>query len=599
MKKIIYTAIALCIASSGFSQEIDPESFKEKNSKEVIEGFSEIIALLSFFENFAPDSDRWNPEKDKEKFSAPYTIFSEKEVQQKFNEAFNAKLSINQQITVKKSRLGLEDYFSSSKFDIGDTKVEVIPETVYYYDGTKEVLKDAEPLDLHFTDDWHERKRIDSIRCKYRCKYVSKVDTVSINLKKPTIFYEGKEIHLEKLENNYALYTYNDSLDIFHTEGLNKTRKVLDDYHSSGGKGTPEESQNWFDNLGKEINILLPEMQKDSLMTKEAFQEKYAKKIEQLFDVPSDQPQFRQIWFYGNVKALRLYFTKETKEIEAYKTIHREDNANFFIDYDDENTYWLDNDGKIIDTKAGDYTQINDYFYEDNKFYYYLNPKTRQLQKITTYYAIAGINEDYVSAQVDEDSPMIILDKNNQPVFNTDFESIKVDDNVTRAYTKTDVLIIPKDGTPKWLRNIDSLAEFENGYAVLEQNHLYGFIDENANIVIPAEYEAVEEFSDFSDLTPVDELFAVSKNGLFGFVDKNNHVVIPFQYKEVEPFSYGVTLVKNKEGRRALINYKNQIIVPFKEVSATSTSSNFGKRQYGLNGESYNYLGERLKDDEE
>jgi hypothetical protein len=49
-----------------------------------------------------------------------------------------------------------------------------------------------------------------------------------------------------------------------------------------------------------------------------------------------------------------------------------------------------------------------------------------------------------------------------------------------------------------------------------------GYLDKNGNMVIPPQYDIVEDFSE--------GLAAVKKNGKYGFINRNNETIVPFEY---------------------------------------------------------------------
>ena len=86
-----------------------------------------------------------------------------------------------------------------------------------------------------------------------------------------------------------------------------------------------------------------------------------------------------------------------------------------------------------------------------------------------------------------------------------------------------------------------------------EENGLVGFTDENGNIVIPAQFLAVEEFS---------EGFApVLLNYKWGYIDPTGKVVIAPQFEEAWRFGEGRAVV-NVDGKYGYIDTTGKFVVP-------------------------------------
>ena len=86
---------------------------------------------------------------------------------------------------------------------------------------------------------------------------------------------------------------------------------------------------------------------------------------------------------------------------------------------------------------------------------------------------------------------------------------------------------------------------FSDGLAVVQKidadnNYLWGAIDCSGNVIIPFEYEALDNFSEgFSK---------IEKDFKYGFINKSNQVIIPFNYDDAREFHEGLAVVKKGEG---------------------------------------------------
>ncbi|BAT53659.1 hypothetical protein NOS3756_26200 [Nostoc sp. NIES-3756] len=96
----------------------------------------------------------------------------------------------------------------------------------------------------------------------------------------------------------------------------------------------------------------------------------------------------------------------------------------------------------------------------------------------------------------------------------------------------------------------DYAGEFSEGYAPVQVNKKWGFINLQGQIAIPPEY-------DETSLSFSEGLAGVKLNGQWGFINQSNELVIPYQYDNGEKFSGGVANVEvnglwgviNREGK--------------------------------------------------
>lgn len=109
-------------------------------------------------------------------------------------------------------------------------------------------------------------------------------------------------------------------------------------------------------------------------------------------------------------------------------------------------------------------------------------------------------------------------------------------------------------------------GHFSDGLVYVLLNYSkYGYMGLTGELIIPADYEKAEQFS---------EGMAVVAKGSYpdykyGFIDKEGKVVIPLEYDGASDFSDGLAWVK-KENKWGLINKEGQIIIPFGKFEPSS-----------------------------
>lgn len=88
---------------------------------------------------------------------------------------------------------------------------------------------------------------------------------------------------------------------------------------------------------------------------------------------------------------------------------------------------------------------------------------------------------------------------------------------------------------------------FNNGWAAVEKNEKWGFIDINGKELIKLQFEDVRNFSD--------NLAGVKMKGKWGFISSSGELIIDYKYKEINNFKFGTAIVKDDSGW-ILINKK-------------------------------------------
>jgi len=92
---------------------------------------------------------------------------------------------------------------------------------------------------------------------------------------------------------------------------------------------------------------------------------------------------------------------------------------------------------------------------------------------------------------------------------------------------------------------------------IVQKNGLLGTIDSRNKIVIPIKYEAISGFCE----TNIKGHY-VSRNGKTGIIDNNGNIIIPTEYDLLYYYSK-VTIKVKRNGKYGVINSRNEIIIPF------------------------------------
>lgn len=511
-------------------------------------------------------------------------------------EAKSVKLYLLQELNDTSSSVRIEDTWHEIKQESENYTVTFIPRKIFFYDGTV-LTSDLESLKTGFSfmEQWPFRKRIDSIAYEMQVSYITAFDQATISPSSPEASLEGKKVILKKLDKNQAELMHHTDLDIFRIEGLNTQGQALSQ-KASWYSAYRDSDQEQLLALTGPLRKLIGQAERDTLIPTEKFRDKYAAKMEALLSTIPEATDtlYRKLQFEGMVKALRLYTVKDRHIRSADIMIRPQSWPDVHLAARDTVSVLTGNDGDTLLETDKALIQINGYYYEDQQYYYHFNPGSKKLEKLL-YYSVSGLTDLYVAAREDEHSDYILLDKANKP--SGTFRKIEQNEGVITAWRENSILIITPGGEQQWLKDIDGIGEFSNGYAIISKDGRYGFADKNGDMIIPAIYDGAEEFDDMTNYTEQDRLFAVQKGEKWGFVNSRNETVIPFEYESAETFSYGIALVK-KDGNLGLITVTNKIVAPFKGGASYGLSTNFGKRSYSLGSGRYNYLGKKEPDED-
>ena len=102
----------------------------------------------------------------------------------------------------------------------------------------------------------------------------------------------------------------------------------------------------------------------------------------------------------------------------------------------------------------------------------------------------------------------------------------------------------------------DEASSFSEGYAGVSLNGSSGFIDDEGNEMIALNFGRIHDFHE--------GLAAVSQNDKWGCVNKRGDEVIPQVYETVDDFYEGLARIENDDFKFGFINKKGEIVVPYK-----------------------------------
>lgn len=118
-----------------------------------------------------------------------------------------------------------------------------------------------------------------------------------------------------------------------------------------------------------------------------------------------------------------------------------------------------------------------------------------------------------------------------------------------------------------------------------QQKNLFGFMDMNGTIIIPAIYESLNFFKE--------DLALASKDGKYGYIDRNNKIVLPFIFTSGSDFEKSRAMVE-KNGLFGYVDRTGKEIFPikYKDLGSESNGLIYARKDsmYGYYSRSHRLL---------
>lgn len=155
-----------------------------------------------------------------------------------------------------------------------------------------------------------------------------------------------------------------------------------------------------------------------------------------------------------------------------------------------------------------------------------------------------------------KDGKWSILSENLKPITEDVYTDVAVNSfgqvfygNYAIVKDEKGYFLIDEKGKAQYESRFVGAKGLEGGfYAVMNENNLWGFADERADLVI--DYQYVDAYS-FSG-----SLAAVQYGGEWGYINRYNTMIIEPQYQAVYPFVADTSIVRNGQGRFEILTLK-------------------------------------------
>ncbi len=587
---------------NNFIAELDDKSIDEIK-EEINNNIKSFENFAKFFEGYGFSNKIEKIGKEDEKFETAFEIDTTNidKLLRQFNH-IKFEQSFSEYTTELEFGFKENEYQRLMKLGAGIAQ-RFIPKKIYYSNGSvrADSISNYE-VSFSFEEEWGQTIPIDSVEVNYELHYSANYDEITISLDNPIVNYDGGKIELVKAKDNYAYLIISDTINgISEIQGLNKDGKVLGESGHSSSNQSPEKTEKGIKELLGYLKKTQKKLNNNAFKTTEEFQNYLRKNLPKLdYFNDKDDLYHKEIYFYGNVKEIKLYFAKNPK---IRQTQFRAINTSVFGNYIqmpvEDGVVFLNQEGKEqFKIEGEEFNSLNSRFYEDDNFYYHLNTEKKLLDTLLVYHIEAFSNGLVGMLFEQEYDKYRLFDLENKQVTTNTFDILKEEEGLLfgekSGRIDEELYIIDSLGQGHLLKDVSEIGDSHEGLIVVEnKNSKSGFMNSKGEIVIPMIYYDVAEFSD--GLSKVKK----TSGDNYGFIDKTGKVILPFIYESAYDFVKGVTAVRLEEGGYKLIDTTGKVLVEVKS-SSIGISTNFEERAYSFgNGEKYDTYGVLVEDDDE
>ncbi len=569
-----------------------------KNLEEINEEITELYGVLKSYDNFYNKVLSSNKikhiEKEDEQFEPVFktdTIIINKALNQFKNVIFtqrfynyHSKLMFGFKNDSDKKVIRLSDKISQ-KF---------IPQKIYYKNGTIQTnsISDCE-IEFEFDGKWKNTSPIDSIDIMYTIKYTSDYDEITLSKDIPQVKYKGGVISLEEITGNYVYIIESDTIRTpIKIQAYNADGKSLYSNGYSNSDIKPGKQEGVLKEMIAYLEKTKKELNNNKFATVEEYKNHIRKDIGDLeYFKDTDGLFHRELYFKGTIETVKLFFSKEKREQKVHFTAK---NKTKFKDLNmmpiDSGMAFLNIKGeKLFTVKGSEYESITNRYFEDDDYYYHLNLKEKRMDTLLVYDITACDNGLVKILKNQEEDDYVLYSEEYKKVNDHQYEYIVDNEGVLFGNRNDDFYFINKNGKETLLKNVDRIKESTEGMTIiLNEDSMYGFVNEKGEVTVPMIYDEVDNFSD--------GLANVKKpdSDLEGYINKKGKIVLPFIYEYADEFINGVACVKYNETYK-LIDRNGNVKV---ETNSTGVSINGSgnDRTYTFSESEYNAFGELVEE---
>ncbi|WP_177192313.1 WG repeat-containing protein [Chitinophaga arvensicola] len=591
-----------------FVKEFDGKTLEEargilQNESDKVEGF------LGFMKNFKEEKPKhFKPEE--EEVGTPYVQKTAAELEDRYTALLGGKMGFQQEIKHPNSVIVVDgDFRNSSEFADVDFP-DFTTTKIFFHDGSS--------LEKSYAVDGNSAipspKIIDSVKADAEYSYPTKVEKLTLDKQNDKVTFKGASIRIDKMgDNRVRILMGNKAMhDYLHVEALNKDGKPLDYSSKNSGVNNPDDMNRLLVDFSKTLKSLITRIDKGSFKDVAALQAAIKKEMPDgsPFD-EGGQDGYVEGFFKGNVVKVNVYLADDRNKVKKQLTLTNlhpnYTGLQMTQDEKTENYGFKDATGKfVIPATYKKLAQLNPFFFtsEDyNGLYYYrLDTATKTLVKLD--FQVTELTPLLVTvAKPNKTNATGVMDANGNLVIPVSYDAIYLDPHEQIIYANKS----EEDGP---LQGINSLYDFDghlispdayytNGEVyhdgllrVMTKSRKLSFIDNKGRKAIDlTAYPEAESFSNGLALVR-------NANNQYGYMNTKGVLVIPCTYRSASSFNEGIAMVSranNDVWEYALINTKQELVLPFRQASSMSQSGEGPKKEYSFDDKRYNAKGVEIK----
>ncbi len=173
------------------------------------------------------------------------------------------------------------------------------------------------------------------------------------------------------------------------------------------------------------------------------------------------------------------------------------------------------------------------------------------------YYKILVYENGFIQADYNDDASESLSYEENS---NRKIYSVEFDRDLNSDITKSTDYFFYNDGT---LTQYDGIYDFSEGFAKVEKDSLYGFIDENGNLIADTTYKYAEAFSSGMAMVWLNQ-----DKKACGYVDTNGDLAILCTYSDAGDFSNGLACVVTEDQRCIIIDRQGNEVYELEDADS-------------------------------
>lgn len=160
-----------------------------------------------------------------------------------------------------------------------------------------------------------------------------------------------------------------------------------------------------------------------------------------------------------------------------------------------------------------------------------------------------------------------LVNREGEKILPVEFDTIYLEDtaSIIRVRKQRKIGFLDLSNPSLTFPEFEDVEAFENGFALVGENHKWGIVDAEGQILVPVQFDSIR-----SEMLSNRLVFKVWQNGLCGLFDKQGKQVTPVEYEMLIPAGTGL-LKARKQGKYGVMKTNGSVLAAFIYDSMTNT----------------------------